>query len=112
MRGWWTIGRASGIGFTAGLLALLLWPFHDSAAVLRWPFAAALGIAGLCGASILLLALLDTLFRRRGQRMRPVRVFDFVFGAALVALSLLELGSFRGQLPAETAETRSLPSGL
>ena len=111
MLGQWTIGRASGIGVTAALLALLLWPFHDSAEALRWPFAAAIAVAALCGASILLITALDALFHRRGRRMRPVRVFDIVLGASLLALSALQLGSLLGQLPAAAPETRSLPSG-
>ena len=101
MLGWWTLGRASGIGVTAGLVALLLWPFWgDSDGVLAWPFAASAGLAGLCGASILLITAFDIVTRRRGRRMRPVRGFDIVLGTGLLALSLAQLSDAAGQLPA------------
>jgi len=100
MLGWWTLSRASGLGFTAGLLALLLWPFHDAYDALEWPFLGLIAVAALSGASILAITLFDILFHARGRRMRPVRVFDVVLGAALVALSLLQLHSVAGQWPA------------
>ena len=50
MGGWWTIPRASGLGATAELAALLLWPFYRRyGGGLEWPFAAAALLAGLCG---------------------------------------------------------------
>ena len=100
MLGWWTLGRASGLGAVAGLLAALLWPFQRSYESLLWPFAAAAGTAGLCGLSILLITGADMLIHRRGRRLRPVRAFDLIFGLGLVALSLLQLSEVRGQLPA------------
>lgn len=102
MLGFWTLSRATGIGATAGLLALLLWPFFPSdQAWLGWLFLAASMVAGLCGLSILLITAFDILFHpRRGVRIRPVRAFDIVLGAALVALSLLQLQDFAGQLSA------------
>jgi hypothetical protein len=101
MLGWWTIGRASGLGASAALVALLLWPMqrghHD---VLFWPLLAAAGLAGFCGASILLITAGDLLFhRRRGQRLRPVRVFDIVLATLLIALCLAQLDDLAGQLP-------------
>ena len=100
MLGWWTLGRASGVGATAGLVALLLWPFWgDSEGVLNWPFAAAAALAGLCGVSILLITALDIVTHRRGRRMRPVRGFDIVLGLFLVGLSLAQLSDAAGQLP-------------
>ena len=102
MLGWWTIGRASSTGAISSAIALLLWPFYSGAGdTVEWPFAAAACLAGLCGVSILLITLGDMLFhRRRGQRIRPVRVFDVVLAAALIALSLLQLDQLLGQLPA------------
>jgi hypothetical protein len=92
MRGLWTIPRASGAGFTAELVALILWPVHAGRETLDLLFAFAAGVAGLCGASILLMTGLDLLFhRRRGDRVRPLRAFDIVFGSALVVLSLIQL---------------------
>ena len=100
MLGWWTIGRASGIGATAALLALLLWPFQRGYGALLWPFAGFAAVAGLCGLSILFITALDIVLRRRGKIIRPVRGFDIVLGALLVALSLLQLQEVQGQLPA------------
>jgi hypothetical protein len=92
MRALWTIPRASGVGVTAELVALLLWPFHFTAETLDLVFGFAAGVAGLCGASILLMTGLDLLFhRRRGERVRPLRAFDIVLGGALVLLSLVQL---------------------
>ncbi|HEX8578282.1 MAG TPA: hypothetical protein VF655_01645 [Allosphingosinicella sp.] len=97
----WTLGRASGIGVTAALLALLLWPFlAKSEQALLWPFAAGAAVAGLCGASVLLITAFDIVTRRRGRRIRPVRGFDIALGLGLVLLSLAQLHSAAGQLPA------------
>ena len=102
MLGWWTLGRAGGLGATAGLLALILWPFFSGQeAELTWPLGLLAALAGLCGASILLITVFDMIFhRRRGRRIRPVRAFDIVLGLILVGLSLLQLGQVLGQLPA------------
>ncbi len=48
MLGWWTIGRASGLGATAGLIALILWPFYAGAGDgVEWPLASAAVLAAL-----------------------------------------------------------------
>jgi len=96
---WWTIGRATGIGASAGLLALVLWPLYAvfQRAVL-WPFAAALAVAALCGLSILGITAVDMLSRSRGESLRPIRVFDLVLGFTLSVPSLAELHLLRGQL--------------
>ncbi len=102
MLGWWTLRRASGLGASAGLLALVLWPFwNDGEGVLVWPFAASAALAGLSGLSILLITAFDIVTHRRGRRMRPVRGFDLVLGLLLVLLSLAQLGDVAGQLPAQ-----------
>ncbi len=87
-----TIKQASGIGASAGLVALLVWPFALAyPESLSWPLLGAAAIAGLCGCSILVITVADLLFhRRRGKRLRPIRAFDLVLGAALVVLALLE----------------------
>jgi hypothetical protein len=101
MLGWWTVRRASGIGVTALLLALVLWAFPASSdEALFWVFAAAAALAGLCGVSILAITLLDIVLHRRGERMRPVRGFDLALGLLLVGLSLLQLQTVAGRLPA------------
>ena len=93
--------RVSGVGGSAGLAALLLWPFYRSyGEPLLWPFALLAALAGLCGLAILLITAGDMLFRRRGARIRPVRGFDIAFGLGLVLLSLLELQDAAGQLAA------------
>jgi len=92
--------RVSGVGASAGLVALLLWPFFRSyGEPLLWPFALAAGLAGLCGLAILLVTIVDIGLRRRGASIRPVRGFDIVFSVGLVLLSLLELQDVRSQLP-------------
>jgi hypothetical protein len=99
MPGSWTIKRASGVGASFGLVALLIWPFAlawpDS---LSWPLLGAAAVAGLCGGSILLMTVADLLFhRRRGPRLRPVRAFDLVLGSALLLLALLEAEAVASQ---------------
>jgi hypothetical protein len=90
---WWTLARASAIGFTAELVALALWPLEIGRDWLFWPFALAAGLAGLCGASMLVITGADMLFHpRRGDRVRPLRAFDIAVGAALVTLAWLQFG--------------------
>jgi drug/metabolite transporter (DMT)-like permease len=93
------VKRATGIGVTAGLLALLLWPLYAAyqEAVL-WPFAAALAVTAVCGASILLITGLDMLFVKRGSSLRPVRAFDVAIGALLTVMPAIELRALWDQL--------------
>ena len=94
MLGWWTIGRATGTGVTAGLAALILWPLHASwPDPLRWPFIAMLAATAFCGASILLLTLKDIYRRSRGTIMHRIRIFDISLGLLLLVPSLLQLNS-------------------
>ena len=94
----WTIGRATGAGASAGLLALILWPLWLLFDALFWPTVVAAAVAGLCGLSILAITVADLLFhRRRGARIRPVRIFDVVLGASLVLLAFAELKSLEAQ---------------
>jgi hypothetical protein len=100
MLGGWTIGRASGIGASAGLLAILVWALHRAYDVMAWPLAFLASVCGLCGVSILVITALDLAFhRRRGERVFPLRIFDVVLGSALVLLCLVVLDDLRGQLP-------------
>jgi hypothetical protein len=96
---WWTIKRASGIGASFGLVALLIWPFALAwPDTLSWPLLGGAAVAGLCGCSILLITVGDLIFhRRRGRRLRPIRAFDLVLGAALLGLALLEADAVAGQ---------------
>jgi hypothetical protein len=97
----WTLGSLVGVGATAGLLALLLWPFFASADIIYWAFVALACFAGLCGAWIVLVTMLDLTFHRpRGERLRPLRAFDLVLGGGLFLLAVLELRDALGQLPA------------
>jgi hypothetical protein len=94
----WTIGRATGIGFPAGLLALILWPLQRAYESLVWPLALAASVAAFCGFSILVITAVDLLFhRRRGPRIRPVRAFDVVLGGALLILGFAQLRDLAGQ---------------
>jgi hypothetical protein len=97
MLSWWTIGRATGIGVTAGLLALILWPTYAAFQELAlWPFVAALAVAAFCGVSILLISIADAVLRRRSPTVRPIRAFDMALGALLAGPSLIELGVLLG----------------
>lgn len=101
MLGRWTIGRASGTGVVAGLVALLLWPVGSASnEPLFWLFGAAAALAGLCGLSILVLTVVDMHRRRRGTIMRRMRTFDVVLALLLVFLTLLQLDGWVGRLPA------------
>jgi hypothetical protein len=102
MLAWWTIGRASGIGAVAGLVALIVWPFYSGAGdPVEWPFAACAAIALVCGLSILTITGLDIAFhRRRGREVRPLRAFDLILATGLIALSWVQIDSVAGQLPA------------
>jgi hypothetical protein len=100
MLGVWTIGRASGIGASAGLLALILWFLHRVYEGFAWPLGLLAAVAGLCGISIFIITALDLAFhRRRGGRIVPLRIFDLVLGSALVVLGLVQLDDLAGQLP-------------
>ncbi len=79
----WTVQRAevSGIGF--GLAAFLLAQFAESRAAIL-VYAGLLALTILCGASILLISLVDAHKRQRGERVRPIRMFDLAMGALLV----------------------------
>jgi hypothetical protein len=93
---WWTIGLASGIGFSAEAVALFLWPLAAYAAprVIFWPFLASAVLAGFCALSILALTARDMATRSRGERIRAIRTFDVVFAAIVAGLSVLQLGPF------------------
>ena len=92
--------RVSGLGGSAGLAALLLWPFFRShGEALLWPFAIAATVEGACGVVLLAVTGADMALRRRGAVIRPVRAFDIAFGVGLGLLALLQLNDVRGQLP-------------
>ncbi len=92
MLGWWTIGRATGVGVTTGLVALVVWPLHAAwPESLHWPFIALLAVTAFCGASILLLTLKDIYRRSRGTIMHRIRIFDITLGLLLLVPSLFQL---------------------
>lgn len=93
MRRWWTIGRASGIAFSAEFVALFLWPLGANAAprLFFWPYFGAAVLAGVCAASVLLLTAIDVATHPRGERVRAIRVFDFVFALIVLGLTFLQL---------------------
>jgi hypothetical protein len=79
----WTVMRATVTGLGFGLAALLLAIFAESRAAL-WIYAGLLILTMVCGASILLISLIDAHARQRGDRVRPIRMFDLAMGALLV----------------------------
>lgn len=81
----WTIQRAAVTGFGSGLAALLLSAFVQGRTML-WVYAALLLLTLLCGASILLISLIDAHARQRGERVRPIRMFDLAMGTLLAVL--------------------------
>ena len=90
----WTIGRATGIGAAAGLVALVLWPLYAAyQEPVRIAFIAALAVAAFCGLSILLITGADVLTQKRGASIRPIRAFDVVLGLALSVPSIVQLRS-------------------
>ena len=92
MLDWWTIGRATGLGVSAGLASIILWPlFSTWPEALLWPFVAALTLTSLSGVSILLITMKDIYRRRRGTLMQRIRIFDIVLGLLLAVPSLLQL---------------------
>jgi hypothetical protein len=98
MGGRWTF---VGIGFTAELLALALWAFVGAYERLFWPFLLLSALAALAGAWIVLVTMFDLTFHPpRGERLRPVRGFDLVFGGGLFLLALLQLRDALGAPPA------------
>ena len=79
----WTVMRATVTGLFLGLLALLLATFAENRALLL-VYAGLLVLTMVCGASILLISLIDAHARQRGERVRPIRMFDLAMGAFLV----------------------------
>ena len=95
------ISRLTGAGAAAALFALALWAFSRESNALVWPLLAFVAVATLAGAAILLLTAADILLHpRRGKSVGPIRVFDVVAGAALLAFGLIQLHSLAGRLPA------------
>jgi hypothetical protein len=91
---WWTIGLASGVGFSAEFIALFLWPIAANAGprLLFWPYLIAAALAGFCALSILLMTVVDVLRHPRGERIRAIRIFDLAFAVIVLGLSWLQLG--------------------
>jgi drug/metabolite transporter (DMT)-like permease len=91
---WWTIGRATGVGISAGLAATILWPLYVAYQErVLWPFLAALAVAALCGLSILLISAVDAILKPRGRSVRPIRAFDVAVGLLLAGPSLIQLNA-------------------
>ncbi|WP_324750450.1 hypothetical protein SH591_02935 [Sphingomonas sp. LY54] len=97
MTGLWTLRRATGIGVAAGLAALVLWPVYAAwQEAVRLPYVAALALSAFCGLSILAFTAIDLVqHRKRGRRLRPIRVFDLVLALLLAVPPLLVLEALR-----------------
>ncbi|HEU0135159.1 MAG TPA: hypothetical protein VFR28_10075 [Allosphingosinicella sp.] len=99
MRRSWTL--LMGIGATAEVIALALWPFARNSSALFWPFVLLSCVAALAGAWLVVATMLDLTFHPpRGERLRPLRGFDLVLGAGMFVLALLQIRDSLGQLPA------------
>ena len=79
----WTVSRATVAGIGLGLIALLLSNFAESQAMIG-AYAGLLILTMACGLSILLILLRDVHARQRGDRVRPIRIFDLSMGVLLV----------------------------
>ena len=88
----WRIQRATGFGVGAGFLALMLaWLSQLWPDTLDLPYALMLAFTAFCGGSILWISFFDMRARGTSERLRPIRVFDLVIGAALLLPSLYGL---------------------
>ena len=79
----WTVLRATVVGIALGLAAFLLSNFAESRMMI-WAYVGLLVLTMACGASILLILLRDVHARQRGDRVRPIRIFDLSMGVLLV----------------------------
>lgn len=79
----WTVLRATVVGISLGLIAFLLANFAESRAMIL-AYAGLLVLTIACGVSILLILLRDAHARQRGDRVRPIRIFDLTMGLLLV----------------------------
>jgi hypothetical protein len=79
----WTVQRAEITGLGFGLAAFMMAQFAEGRTALLI-YAALLVLTILCGASILLISLMDAHARQRGDLVRPIRMFDLAMGALLV----------------------------
>jgi uncharacterized membrane protein HdeD (DUF308 family) len=79
----WTVQRAEVTGIGLGLVALLVAAFAESRTAILI-YAGLLVLTLICGASILLITLVDAHKRQRGDLVRPIRMFDLAMGAVLV----------------------------
>ncbi|HEY0413487.1 MAG TPA: hypothetical protein VGD66_10125 [Allosphingosinicella sp.] len=94
------ISRFTGAGAAAALLALPVWPLAARYDIAAWPFMVLLAIAALCGVAVLALTGADLLLHpRRGERIGPIRVFDILSGAGLLAFALFQLNWLGGWFP-------------
>jgi hypothetical protein len=89
--GFWTLPRASGVGVTCGIAAILIAGLFDTYGPSLYPYAALLALTALCGASILWITASDMRTRGTSGRMRPIRGFDVALGLALLLPSLYGL---------------------
>jgi hypothetical protein len=97
LRNHWTINRASGVGLIAAAGSLVLWlAFALIGETLLLPFAMTLSVCLVCGLSVLAMTAIDLVLRKRGKTVRPIRIFDLVWGVALSAPAAAELIALLG----------------
>jgi hypothetical protein len=93
------ISRILGAGLASAMLALLLWPGLNAWPWAGGPYLLLLAVTALCGLAVLTLTGLDLVLRpRRGDAVRPLRVFDIVSAAILLGFALFQLGWLSGWL--------------
>lgn len=84
----WTISRASVLGITAGVIALIMAGVRDPRDGGLYPYAVLIAITAFCGASILWITAFDMRERGTSDLIKPVRVFDIAIGLCLLLPAL------------------------
>lgn len=94
----WTISRASVIGITAGVIAMVMAGIRDPRDGGLYLYAALIVLTAFCGASILWITAFDMRERGTSDLIKPVRILDIAIGLALLAPALYAFWRIYGVL--------------